>query len=411
MNDSTVKTLARLLLSEKLRAGWRERVYAFLNRRTLRRAKAPQALTPGIALWGMAAESSGMGQCCRSAARALLTGDIPFALRPLHSRAGGTLELSAFAEALAEERLMSVNLFCFNADCTGYFLRQAGAEQLKGRKNIALWAWELPEFPKEWSSAFEWYDEIWTISEFCRAAIARATDKRVRVLPLCVEPEAEPGLTRGDFGLPEGRTLFLAMYDARSIQERKNPGGALAAYCAAFPEDRGETALILKIGGGEQGRQEADALRSGLGRSDILILEDVLSEARLYALMSLCDVFISLHRSEGFGFPIAEAMALGLPAVVTGYSGNMDFCTPENSVCVGYTLRPLGEAAVPPYGSEQLWAEPDIPAAACALRRLHEDRAYRQALGLAGQTAVRERCSAENCFRFLRTALEESEAP
>lgn len=404
MKDEKVKALLRLVLNDKVRERSREAVYALANRRTLRKAPSPAALTEGVALWGMAAESSGMGQCCRSMAAALEASSLPYALHPLHSGAGGALDLSAYAEAMAEEREMAVNLFCCNADCTGYFLRQSGAGVLKGKKNIALWAWELPEFPKRWRSAFRWYDEIWTISEFCRSAIAAATDKTVRVLPLCVEPRAEAGVSRRDFGLPEDALLFFSMYDARSVQARKNPYASIAAYCAAFPEE-GDTALVLKISGGAQGHAEAEELRSALRRKDIYIIEGVLPAERLYALLSLCDVFLSLHRAEGFGYPIAEAMALGKATVVTGWSGNMDFCTAENACCVDYTLHPLGDAAVAPYEPQQLWAEPDIRQAAAYLRRLREDEGYRESIAKAGQSAVREKYSAEACARAVRDAL------
>ncbi len=404
MNDQKVKALLSQLFPEKLRSACRESVYAALNRAALRRAPLPDELTEGVALWGMAEESSGMGQCCRSMAAALAVSSLPYALHPLHSRAGGSLDISAYAEALGEERDMAVNLYCCNADCTGYFIRESGAAVLKGKKNIALWAWELPEFPKRWHDAFVWYDEIWTISEFCREAISKATDKSVRVLPLCVEPVAEPGLRRSDFGLPEGKLLFLSMYDARSIQARKNPLASISAYCSAFPKE-GDTALVLKISGGEQGHAEAEELRQSLRRRDIFIIEGVLSAPRLYGLMELCDVFVSLHRSEGFGYPIAEAMALGKAVVVTGYSGNMDYCSPENACCVGYRLQELGDRAVEPYEPHQLWAEPDIAEAAACLRRLREDADYRRSLAEAGQATVREKYSAKACAEAIVRAL------
>ncbi len=408
MKDDKAKALLRRLLPDSFRARCRERVYALLNSLTLARAQAPDVLTDGVALCGLAGESSGMGQCCRSMAAALTASPLPFSLRPLHSGAGGQLDLAPYAAALTEERDMAVNLFCCNADCTGYFLRQRGAQVLKGRKNIALWAWELPEFPRRWQGAFRWYDEIWTISEFCRASIAAATDKPVRLIPLSVGPVPEKGLCRGDFGLPEGKLLFLSMYDARSIQARKNPRAAIDAYCRAFPPE-GNTALVLKVSGGRQGAQEAAGLRASLRRGDIYIMEGELSAPRLYALMDLCDVFVSLHRSEGFGYPIAEAMALGKAVVVTGWSGNMDFCTPENACCVGYTLRALGADAVPPYEPHQRWAEPDMDDAVRFLRRLGEEEGFREALGRQARQDIRQRYSPDFCAKALMEALGKQE--
>lgn len=405
MKDEQLKSLLRRFTGEAFRADCREGVYALLNSLSLALAPKPSSLCDGVALWGMLDESSGMGQCARSMAAALEQTSLPFALRPLRSGAGGDGDYSPFDYALSEKREMGINLFCANADCTGYFLRQSGAKVLKGRKNIALWAWELPEFPSRWSSAFRWYDEIWTISQYCQSSISRATEKSVKCLPLCVDPHKEQGLTRRDFGLPEDTLLFLSMYDARSIQKRKNPLGALHTYCSAFPEGSG-TALVLKVGGGLQGRKEAQILRTYAQRSDIYIIEDVLSKPRLYALMELCDVFISLHRAEGFGYPVAEAMALGKAVVVTGWSGNMDYCHKDNACCIDYTLRPLGKDATAPYDAHQLWAEPDVDCATQALQRLKEDASYRKLLGANAQREIALRYSPKVCATALMEALE-----
>jgi glycosyltransferase involved in cell wall biosynthesis len=111
-------------------------------------------------------------------------------------------------------------------------------------------------------------------------------------------------------------------------------------------------------------------------------------EARVHNLIRCCDAFVSLHRSEGFGLGLAEAMYLGLPVIGTGYSGNMDFMTPENSMLVGHRLVP-----VPPKGyhhaEDQHWAEPDLDAATAHMIGLVDDPAAGRALGARGSRSIR----------------------
>ncbi|MBQ2896158.1 MAG: glycosyltransferase family 4 protein, partial [Oscillospiraceae bacterium] len=331
---------------------------------------------------------------------------IPLSLQPLRSREGATVAIEDLAPLCSGENAMRANLFVFNADCSGAFLHQCGAAVLRGRYNIAHWSWELPEFPKRWDAAFAPYDEIWTISEFCRDAIAARTGKSVRVIPYGIRPNPDRTLTRADFGLPEDRLLYLCMCDLRSTAQRKHPLGALDAYCRAFPEENGETALVIKLIGGSVPQSVRTRMA---GRSDILLLEGSYERSRADALLSLCDVFISLHRSEGFGLPIAEAMVLGKAVVATGWSGNMDFCSSDNACCVRYTLTEIGRLAVAPYDAWQRWAEPDIDDAAGYLRRLRSEPDWRRSLAAAGQETILSRYSPRCCGEAIRSRLAQLE--
>jgi len=404
--NTLLKKTARCLLPPSLRQRLREPVYDFLNRRACRTAALPAALQPGVRLYGLLDEASGMGSAARILALGCREAEISLSLCPLHSGSGKTVAIDDLSPLCREENDMGCNLFVFNADCSGAFLHQCGAGVLRGRYNIAHWSWELPEFPARWDRAFEPYDEIWTISEFCRSAIEARTDKPVRVIPYGILPAPDKSLSRADFSLPEGRLLYLCMCDLRSTAQRKHPIGALEAYLRAFPEENGETALVIKLIGGAAPRSLKKLMGS---RRDIFLLEGSFERSRTDALLNLCDVFISLHRAEGFGLPIAEAMALGKAVVVTGWSGNMDFCSSDTACCVKYRLAPIGRLATPPYDAWQSWAEPDIDDAAACLRRLREEPHWRQQLARRGQAHIQSRYSPQRCGAAMRERLTELE--
>jgi glycosyltransferase involved in cell wall biosynthesis len=227
---------------------------------------------------------------------------------------------------------------------------------------IGYWAWELPDPPLDWSACDRDLAEIWVPSAFSQASIGQLVCRPIEIVPHYVS--ARPAR------LPRGNIPFtvLTMADSRSSWSRKNPEGALRAFHAAF--GKSSTArLVLKLSGraGELRAFEA-SLGSLLDSSNIEVLRGHLDEAELAALYRRSDVLLSLHRAEGYGLPLNEAMAHGLPVVATGWSGNLDFMDASDSCLVPYKLVPVVDASAV-YG-HSFWAEPDLDAAAQALRRL-----------------------------------------
>ncbi len=194
--------------------------------------------------------------------------------------------------------------------------------------------------------------------------------------------------------MPEGHFLCLFAYDFHSYVARKNPEAAIAAFQEAFPPARQDVGLVIKTLGGAR---YPDALRplEALARRDprVMIRDVELTRDEVHGLQSVCDVFVSLHRAEGFGLSLAEAMLLGKPVVATGYSGNLAFMSAANSCLVDYRLVPVREGEYP-FGAGQSWAEPDIAGAAAWLRRLERDPSYRHALGQSAARTIREHHSA-----------------
>lgn len=230
---------------------------------------------------------------------------------------------------------------------------------------IGYWAWELPDPPPTWAGCERNVDEIWTPSSFSQASLARLVNCPVKVVPhyLPAHPARQRQAT--------APFTVLAMADSRSSWSRKNPEGAVRAFRTAFGSSPAAR-LVLKLGGRTQ---ELGAVEGSLGDllrgGNVEIVRGHLDEAELAALYRNADVLLSLHRAEGYGLPMNEAMAHGLPVVATGWSGNLDFMDESDSCLVPYRLVPVNDVSA--IYSDSTWAEPDLDAAAQALRRLADD--------------------------------------
>jgi len=287
----------------------------------------------------------------------------------------------------SRRRDLDVNLVCVNADELPRFAARVGPGFFSDHYTIGLWAWELEEFPARYAGSFSYVDEVWANSEFTRRAIAAIATVPVVAFPLpIVAPQTAIPTDRRELGLPDG-TMFLFCFDVMSDIERKNPFGVLEAFCRAFEPGEGPF-LVLKAVNVERRATELERLkREAARRPDVVVLDSYLDRAGQSALMAACDCYVSLHRSEGFGLTLAEAMALGKPVVATGYSGNLDFMSEENSYLV-----PYAEGHVPvahdPYPHGARWAEPDLEAASRLLREVADHPDSARALGARARDDV-----------------------
>jgi glycosyltransferase involved in cell wall biosynthesis len=261
--------------------------------------------------------------------------------------------------------------------------------------------WELPGVPDTWVPVLESVDAILAPSGFVADACRSASPATPIIrFPQAVYPPETVIADRQRWGMRPHAVSFLAVFDALSDLRRKNPWGAIDAFREAFPE-REDVQLVLKVGSSatEGADRVGVAQLRDLAAVDrrILLIEDSLSRAEMWSLYASADAYVSLHRSEGLGLGLLEAMAVGTPVVATAWSGNMDFTTAADSLLVPFDLVPVSGTSIAAYGEReegQRWAEPRLPDAIGALRRLADDRAFARQLGLAAHESadrVRER--------------------
>lgn len=239
---------------------------------------------------------------------------------------------------------------------------------------IGLWVTEFEVFPPDWAFAFDIVHEIWTPSEFSARAIRSATDIPVKVVPHAVKvPEGEP-MDRARFGVADDQFLGLAIMDLGTCPDRKNPLAHVRAWKAAFGDDP-STRLLMKVKFGKQTGFAKAALLREIGESrNISLVTETFSDVEMTAFQRMADVYVSLHRSEGYGLNIHEMLELGIPTVATGWSGNMDFMMRyKHANAVPYEIIPYADPTRHYQGEGLVWAEPDIEAAAKILARIQHE--------------------------------------
>jgi len=283
-----------------------------------------------------------------------------------------------------------INLFHINADQMPVVREHMTDSVFEGRYNIGYWAWELPEFPDEWMGSLEKLDEIWVPSSFCQAAVAEKCSKPVIVMPHSIDPQLVTEVVPELAELDESAYKFLFMFDALSIPARKNPWAVLEAFKRVKQSTGSNAHLILKISNLEYSPEFQDLIMTYKSQiSDVILLDGWLTREQVSYLHEVSDCFVSLHRSEGFGLGIAEAMACGNAVIATAWSGNLDFMPGTASMQVPSKLISLDQD-YGPYKKGQMWAEPDVAAATDAMIELVNDAQLSQNLGESAQALVGE---------------------
>lgn len=295
-------------------------------------------------------------------------------------------------------------IICANADEIGRVEAVLRLDELHGRR-IGLWFWELSRFPERWAGSFDSVDEVWTASEFARASIQGGTDKPVRNVPLAIEVPSHPTrFTRRSLGLPDDGFLFLANFDYLSVHKRKNPIGVIQAYTAAFGENDGARLVIKSINGSRR-PLDAEHVKSYAGhRRDIVFLDEYTSSAGMKAMIELADCYVSLHRSEGYGLNMSDAIARRTPVIATGYSGNLDFMTPDTAALIPFDLVEVGNGA-DPYDADAVWADPDVAAAVSAMREIFANQETAAAMAECAFLDATSRFSADVVAQQVRELL------
>jgi len=264
--------------------------------------------------------------------------------------------------------MSDVRLLCVNADETRLMAHHPAVLSQQARWTVGVWHWEAGGLPAWMLKAFDVVDEVWAGSTFTARILAAQTSKRVRSMPLPVPhgPDLGSCVRRSDLGLPEN-FLFFFEFDYRSVFDRKNPLALIESFCLAFAPGEGPVLLVKTMNAAMFPSERRLLEAAARARPDIILRDVRLSTDDNSKLMLTCDAYVSLHRAEGFGLTIAEAVGAGKPVIATGYSGPMEFLRPDHPLLVPYKLQPIG-AGHYPYRAGDVWAEPDISAAAERMR-------------------------------------------
>ena len=357
----------------------------------------------GVDVVGYLRSEHGVGEAGRLAAAALVAAGVPVST----IASGRTLSRQNIDIDLDCQALHSVKLLAVNADSTAQIATDLGGEFLGDSYVIGQWFWELEDFPDTYSEAFDIVDEVWVATEFVADAVRRRapSDVRVEVMPLpLLPPTVDQTFSRSSLGLDE-RFMFLFSFDFMSVPTRKNPLGLLDAYMSAFDEAAGAQ-LVIKSINGDRNLKALEELRwTARFRRDVTIIDGYLDRATAAALTALADCYVSLHRSEGLGLTMSEAMSLGVPVIATAYSGNLDFMNDDVAVLIPWTYDEVGKGS-DPYPPDARWARPDTRAAAQEMQRLFSDPLERQRIGEAGRQHLAERYALTACGARMRQRLE-----
>jgi glycosyltransferase involved in cell wall biosynthesis len=343
--------------------------------------------SPGVNLVGYGMGELGIGEDVRMMARALEAVGVDFCI--LNRQPGPEIRQMDFSvvQHFSTEARYPITIICMTAfDTATLWLDRP--DLFITTYVVGFWPWELPEWPQEWDEVYTLVDEVWASSQYTRAAFLPRSPVPVLQVPMAVTIDAIASKTRADFDLPEGRFLYLFVFDFMSYPARKNPWACIKAFREAFPKGDEPVNLVMKVSNVQPNDPRWQEIAAALEADPrILKREFNLEKSDVMALMSVCDAYVSLHRAEGFGRTMAEAMLLGKPVIATGYSGNADFLTKVTGFPVRYkkaTIKPNDY----PAGDGQTWAEPDSKHAAEQLMRVFENTPERQRRSRKGQAHI-----------------------
>lgn len=345
----------------------------------------------------------GMGEAARQLIAALDAHRIPVMPIDRHLTDTRTEHPFACVEAPSHAQF-GVNVICENALATARCAEVMGEGFFADRYTAGLWFWEVSTFPALWDEAFAVLDEVWVASDHVAGAVRPRSPIGVTKIPLPVAPAPPAEIGRAELGLPDG-FLFLFVFDHNSVFERKNPLGLIDAFRRAFPAGSGH-ALVIKAINGDKRPADRDRLRAAAAQHPAVhLVEHFHTAGEKNALIAACDCYVSLHRAEGFGLTMAEAMWLGRPVIATGYSGNLEFMAPDTTWLVEHTMRPIGPGC-DPYPPEGEWADPDLDHAARLMREVAEHPEASAERAQRGARAIRERHSPEAAGAVIAARLQ-----
>lgn len=324
----------------------------------------------GVNLIGFAFGELGIGEDVRMAAAACESVGIPYTviniLPDKSVRQNDQILIDEITDQVSQLKYQT-NIFCLTGFDTVHVYLEKGRQLFANRYNIGWWPWELPVWPGQWCSAFDLIDEVWAATTYTQLMYKQSTAKPVTLMPLPVSVARVVSVSRQELGLSEDIFLYLYIFDSNSYLDRKNPQAVVKAFIKAFAKDNTQVGLVLKTMNSNPDNPEWQAFQRQCQKDErIVLVEKTLDREKVLGLIDACDGYISLHRAEGFGRTLAEAMLFGKPVIATDFSGNTDFVNQQTGFPVKWRKKAVkvGEYPFITEKSKAFWAEPNISHAA-----------------------------------------------
>lgn len=355
---------------------------------------------------GYAEGSLGLGQAFRNSLRAAQAIGLPFGIYPFRVGIETRLLGPFMQDHYDVVHSYDLNVIVVAADQMPNVLNSIDGRLLNYSYNVLLTFWELPRAPEAWRCILTSIDEIWAPNNFVADAFRPVFSGPITLIPPVVHVGEGPFPSRHHFGMDAKRFYFIFSFDYYSFPYRKNPVGVIEAFHRAFPKGNENVGLIIKSNGSVQDNPDVKSMVSQAAAADprIVVVEKSMPRTEILGLIRACDAYVSLHRSEGFGMGLAEAMSFGRVVIATDFSGSTDFVTPQTGFPVQFTLRRVA-AHEYPWSYKQIWAEPDINSAAAAMETVWRSPDLAQERANAGQRLVQQRYGMTAVGEIMKTRI------
>jgi glycosyltransferase involved in cell wall biosynthesis len=399
---------------------WRERGLRGVSsgvvrvaRRVLRGSSSPDAVQPilvvsqdlnGVDVVGFFTAEHGVGEAARTLVSTLKSVDVAVGTINYTDTQSRQAHTYSTDDVLRHKAV----LVSMNAEQLTHSPHRLGADFYNNRYVIGQWFWELEQAPQWYAPAWPMVNEMWAPTRFIEQMLRNSAPSNVKIsyVPLpVVRPAIDASLTRSHFGL-DTRFMLLFAFDFMSVMKRKNPLALIDAFTRAFPTGSGAQ-LVIKAINGDKRPVEREALMTAASQHpDITVIDTYFTRVETSSLMNLADGYVSLHRSEGLGLTLSEAMSHGKPVIATNYSGNVDFMDNSNSYLVPWTRVAVGQDAEG-YSPDATWAEPDVVEAARLMRHVYENQAEAAQIGQKAQADILNRFSEAASGAIMKSRLSE----
>ena len=351
---------------------------------------AASAGAPLVEVYGFLNSAIGLGETARLLVESLRA--VGYPVRPVAVPLKGRERVDFTTEELpvsAPSPEAALRILHLNPEHIPEFLPRVRSDFFLGARTVIVPYWETETVPEAAKACARFFDEVWCTTRFLAGSFGNGLGLPTRIFPAPLAfPKNDNASTAGIHGF-DGRYVFLFSFDYYSCFKRKNPDGVCEAFTRAFPaEEPGGPLLVVKSNHGKEHPRQELYLKARFGhRRDIVFIDGYIPEHERTALFSRCDAYVSLHRSEGLGMTILEAMAQGKPCVATAYSGNLDFTLAGHSYPIPFRKSTIGPGSIH-YPEDGEWAEPDLDAAARAMRECHANREEARDLGARARAWV-----------------------